>query len=104
MFQTSCRENQNKTFYVHSPLQMPFMKYCGKMFRARPVTEDSMAHAHFTLDSCGYKYTLRTFNIVFPLQQWLRECASMLCYMYIACLVQMINLEKLCTWFSHKKP
>jgi hypothetical protein len=25
--------------------------------------------------------------IALPQQQWLHECASMLCYMYVACLV-----------------
>jgi len=74
-------------------------KYC----RARPVTDDSMVNAHFMLDTCGYKYTLRTFNTAFPLQPWLHECTSVLHFAYIACLVQMINLEKLCIWFSRKQ-
>jgi hypothetical protein len=32
--------------------------------------------------------------IAFPLQQWLHICASVLCYMYSACLVRSMN------WFT----
>jgi hypothetical protein len=46
-----------------------------------------MAHAHFVLDTSGYKQTHSGCVILnaFPLQQWLHERASMLRYMYIAC-------------------
>jgi len=37
------------------------------------------------LDTWGYKHTLVSFLIAFPLQQWLLETASMLRYTYIAC-------------------
>ena len=60
-------------------------KYC----RARQATDDNMAHAHRMLDVEGYKHILTEYVILiaFPLQQWLHERASMLCYAYIACLV-----------------
>ena len=48
----------------------------------------NMAHAHCTLDNSGYKLTLRILIIItFPLQQWLRERASVLRYAYVAYLV-----------------
>jgi hypothetical protein len=43
-----------------------------------------MTHAHYTLDTQGYKHTL--IIIAFPLQQWLQERASLLRYTYIACI------------------
>jgi len=46
-----------------------------------------MVHAHCMLDTKDYKYTLRLRNnIDLPLQKWLKERASKLCYTYIACL------------------
>jgi hypothetical protein len=53
--------------------------------------EGSMTCALCMLDEYGYKHTLR-YGIItaFPQQQWLHECASLLCYMYIACLVLVL--------------
>jgi hypothetical protein len=56
-----------------------------KYFRAAQVTDDSTAHAHFMLDTYGYKHTLMMFNTFsFPLQQWFQECAAAVRYTYIA--------------------
>ena len=53
-----------------------------------------MAHAHLMLDTQGYKHTFRDVMLIaFPLQQWLRECASLLRYVYMACLVAIFILS-----------
>jgi hypothetical protein len=61
-------------------------KYC----RAGQATDSNMAHAHCMLDTKGYKRT-RSVCVIFtacPLQQrLLHECASILRFKYIACLV-----------------
>jgi len=60
-----------------------------KYNRPEQATDDNMEQAHCTLDTYGYKYTLRVCNIYyFPLQQWLNEHVSMLRYTYIAYLVK----------------
>jgi len=59
-------------------------KYC----RARLATDGNMARVHCMLDTQSYRHTLRkVICIAFPLRQWLLERASMLRYVYIACLV-----------------
>ena len=60
-------------------------KHC----RWRQATDDNMEKAHCMLDNKSYKYTRSgcVILIVFPLQKWLHELASMLCYTYIAYLV-----------------
>ena len=56
-----------------------------------------MAHALCMLDNLGYTHThTHTHSeyvmlIAFPLQQWRHERASILRYMYIACLVNMCD-------------
>ena len=61
------------------------VEYC----RAGEATDDNMAHAHFTLDTQGYKHTLSKYVILiaFLLEQWLLERATMLRCTYVACLV-----------------
>jgi len=90
----SCRENQN----THLVFSNFFRKSCllcenvEKYCRAGQATDDIMAHAHFVLDTEGYKYTHSEYVILiaFPLQQWLHERASMLFYSHpFACLVSM---------------
>jgi len=53
------------------------------------ATDNNMAHAHFVLDTCVYKYTQKgcVILIAFPLQQWLHERSSVLLYTYVASLV-----------------
>jgi hypothetical protein len=47
-----------------------------------------MVHAHCRLDTESYKCTLIICNAYcFPLQQWLHEHSSLVCYMYVAYLV-----------------
>jgi hypothetical protein len=60
-------------------------KYCP----VGQAADGNMAHANFVLATQGYKCTHSSYVIlvVFPLQQWLHEHASMLRYMYVACLV-----------------
>jgi len=60
-----------------------------KYFRAGQVIDGKTAHVHCMLDTYGYKYTHSDCGIliVFPLQQWLHERASMLRYTYIGSLV-----------------
>ena len=53
-----------------------------------------MAHALCMLDTYGYKHTFRIGNTPFPLQQWLHERASILRYMYIACLARSYEWRK----------
>ena len=56
------------------------MEILLRLSRAGQATDDSMAHAHCTLDTKGYKHTLRICNTYcFPLQQqWLHDHTSML--------------------------
>jgi hypothetical protein len=50
-----------------------------KYFRAGRATDDNMAHAHCMLGNKRYKHTLTICSTYcFPLQQWLKESASML--------------------------
>jgi hypothetical protein len=51
-----------------------------------------MAHAHCVLDTLRLQiHTSCVILLAFPLQQWLHENASMLCYTYIAFLVIPLN-------------
>jgi hypothetical protein len=68
-------------------------KYCG----AGQATDDNMAHAHhytrlqkhihnkYLVINVKNSYCI--ISTAFPLQQWLRECSSMLRYTYIAGLI-----------------
>jgi len=65
----------------------------------------NMAHAHFVLGTKGYRQKLRIYNTYcFPLQQWLREHASILRHTHIACPVLNCNSASdnlfayLCSW------
>ena len=56
-----------------------------KNCRSGQATDDNMVHAHCMLDTEGYKHTFRLCHIIaLPLQQWLQERASVLCYTYFA--------------------
>ena len=63
-----------------------------KFCTAGQATDDSIAHARYTLDNSGYRHSEYVILIAFPLQQWLRERASMLRLHYVACLV--INCDE----------
>jgi len=54
-------------------------KYCT----AKQATDDNKAHAQRMLNTRGYRHKI----IAFPHATALQECASLLDYTYIACLV-----------------
>jgi len=58
---------------------------CKKNCKAGLPTDDKTAHAHFML----YIHSQYVILISFRLQQCLGELASLLRYMYIACLVYL---------------
>jgi len=60
-----------------------------KLCRARQVTDDSMVHVHCMLDTDLEYVTL----ISLMLLQWLHKHASVLHYMYIACLINLGKRE-----------
>ena len=87
----TCRETQDAHF-VFSNI---FRKTCRllddveKYCKLRQAADDNMAHAHFILETLIYRYIHSGCIklIAFPLQQWSHGRASLLRYMYIACLV-----------------
>jgi len=47
-------------------------------------------------------YSAYVILIAFPLQQWLHEHVSMLCYVYLACLVIVKKADKYkCLYITH---
>jgi hypothetical protein len=89
-----CRENQNTHcvfsnfffFQISCRLWDKVEKYC----RVRQATDDNMAHAHYMLDTQGYKYahSVCVILIAFPtvtMAAW--TCLNVTLYVYIACLV-----------------
>ena len=60
-----------------------------KYGRARQATDDNTLHALCMLDNYDYIHTHSEYVILsaFPRQQWLRECASVLRYTHIACIL-----------------
>jgi len=96
MFTQMLYRKSINTFYLQ---QMVFMKSCHlsdnikKYCWARLATDDNVAHAHFMLDTQGYKHTLRICNsYCFSTATMVaHECASMLCYthnitLHVLCL------------------
>jgi len=61
-----CRENQNTHFMLNKifPEIVPFMRKCGKILwiRTGHSWQYSSEHALLTLDTSGYKHTLRVCN------------------------------------------
>jgi hypothetical protein len=94
MFQTKPVAAKIKT-HILFPITFFFLrKSCrlcdnvDKFCRSGLVTDDNTAHAHCVLDTYVYIYTLRMYTTCcLPLQQCLHECASLLCYTCIACLI-----------------
>jgi len=58
-----------------------------KYSRAGQAKNDNMAPAECKLEALSLKHILKIY-IVFPLQQWLHEHASILHFTYIASLVR----------------
>jgi hypothetical protein len=70
------------------PLWDNMEKYC----RAGQATDGNMVHAHYMLDTQGYKHTpITCIFFSFLLQQWLRERPSILRYKYIACTFLLLR-------------
>jgi hypothetical protein len=69
----------------------------GKYCITGQSTDDNVVHAHCMLDTEGCKCTHSGFVtlIAFPLQHWLHECASLLRFTYIACLVRLSFVARL---------
>ena len=96
----SCRDHQDTHFMFNNfppaPRIMPFMRLRGKMWHSQ--TDHALRSIRFAL--LDYKfihfikardtYSEYVILIIFPRQQWLRERASMLCFMCIACLINFI--------------
>jgi hypothetical protein len=61
-----------------------------KYYTTGQATNGNMGHAHFMLDTLGYKLTLTICNAYcFLLRHWSHEYASMLDYAFISCLVKI---------------
>jgi len=71
------------SFFFENPLfcEIMWATYCT----ARQATYDSIAHAHCMSNTLGHTHKNSHYVILtpFPLQQWLRERASLLRYTYI---------------------
>jgi hypothetical protein len=62
-----------------------------KFCTAGQATDDNVAHVRCMLGDYGYKHnSIYVILIAFPLQHWLQEHTSILCRMYIACLVEAV--------------
>ena len=58
--------------------------------RARQATDDNIIwcmRIACCLSTAADTHSEYVILIPFPLQQWLHECALMLCYVYVACRV-----------------
>jgi hypothetical protein len=90
----SCRENRN-TFYTQYILFRKSCriwdnveKYCRAGEAKRPqMTIWRMRIACWITKATNKRSEYVTFNSFFPLQQWLHERASVLCYEHLACIV-----------------
>jgi len=107
MFQANVVE-KIKTHFVFSnfffSLTVPFVRKCGKIYRAEQATDDNMAHAHSMLDNYGYKDTLSDCVILFafPLQQWLHERPSMLRSTYVQWLSCHSRTKHVRLWLPYR--
>jgi hypothetical protein len=95
-----CRENQDNVFVFYNF----FLKSCRlwdnveKYCKAVHATYHNMAQAHCTLDNQYYRRTHKEYVIltVFPLQQRLRERASMIRHTYIPIGVGLHKVASFC--------
>jgi hypothetical protein len=83
-----CRENQNPLFVFSNCFSENLAVYENMEHygRDRQATEDSIIRRK-RITKATNTHSEYVVLIPFPLQQWLQELASMLCYTYIACLV-----------------
>jgi hypothetical protein len=96
-----CRENQNTHFISITHFLMKIIPFMGiwknNVESGRPqMTIRYMRNACLILKATD-THSEYVILIAFPLQQWLHVCASVLCYMYSACLVLNMN------WFTHQR-
>ena len=84
-------QNLKSHFFIKScRLWNNVEKYC----RVRQATDDNMAH--FTVDTYGYKHTLRICHIYcFSIATMVARMLSILRYTYIACLDKFIPCLRL---------
>ena len=59
---------------------------------AGQATDGNMAHAYCMLDTYGYKHSALAILIAFPLQQWLHECALVLCLHCLSCFLWFLYI------------
>jgi hypothetical protein len=64
-------------------------KYCT----FRQATDNNTVRAHCMLPTATYTHSEPVIRIVFPLQQWLHERASVLRYTYIDSLVEIDTVK-----------
>lgn len=61
---------------------------CEKYCRVRQATDNNMAQVYLI---AGYlRLQIKSQRVILissPLQQWLPQCASLLCFTYTACLI-----------------
>jgi len=72
------------TFFFFLPKTMLFMR------QHRKILYSKTGHTACWITKTTNRRLEYAILIVFPLQQWLHESASMLCYMYFACLVFVV--------------
>ena len=90
-----CRENQNKPFVFSNVFSENRAVYeiMWKSTVGPDRPQMTLRHMRIacwvpTATNTHLKYAI---FIAFPLQQWLHECSSTLCYTYIVCLVYFQN-------------
>jgi len=100
MFLTKVVENSKYTFSI-----IFFQKLCRvwdnaeRYGTARQATDDNThiienVRLAWWIIKATNTHSEYAILIAFPLQQWLHECASVLRYMYIACLVLLCSVPR----------
>jgi len=81
------------TFFF--PRIVPFMRLRVKMWHSQ--TDHALRRIRFALLDHKFIYFIKATDthseyviLIFPRQQWLRESASMLCFMCIVCLINFV--------------
>jgi hypothetical protein len=86
-----CRENQNTHFefsnFVSENRAFYEIMWKNIVEADRPQMATWRTRFAFWIHKAANTHSEYVTTIAFPLQQWLHERASVLCYSYIACLV-----------------
>jgi len=92
------RENQNEYFDFNFPPPpreiVPFVRLCVKIWNSQTGNRCQYETAHALCVQDNKSKTTHSEYVIltdFPLQQWLRECASLLRSTYTGCLSQDLN-------------